>query len=192
MTFIQTYTGKTLSLRNPKAININLDDICISLERQCRFNGHTARFYSVAEHCMHVADLLPPQYKVAGLLHDAHEAYLGDVTTPVKRAGISGYEELAAVFDREIENRFHLKQGILSANQVKVADVVCLCLEAQVLMNADLINWELNRRFENGIQVLKEIGISTPQIERVRGSIESGTYTRGLLRSALDVVNGDF
>lgn len=68
-----------------------LDELGVSLGHLCRFTGHTSRLYSVAEHCLMVeasmvAAGLPVETRLAGLLHDAHEAYLGDIATPIASA----------------------------------------------------------------------------------------------------------
>ena len=70
---------------NPDPEQISIVDIAHALSHVCRFNGHTHRFYSVAEHCILVASLLDdPKDKLAAMLHDASEAYLTDLTRPVK------------------------------------------------------------------------------------------------------------
>ena len=68
----------------------HLDDIAGALGRICRYNGNVSRFYSVAEHCCRVSDHLErthgPIMGLAGLLHDAHEALLGDIPFPLQVA----------------------------------------------------------------------------------------------------------
>lgn len=92
MTWIQTQSGRAFDLIDPRAEDVNVDDIAHALSRINRFSGHThGEPYSVAHHSMLVADLLaswgaPPAIVREGLLHDAGEAYYGDVTSPVKRA----------------------------------------------------------------------------------------------------------
>lgn len=93
-----TYNGALLNLQDIQPEDISLDAIAHSLAFQCRFNGHTNRFYSVAEHSMLlefvVNSLEKPESlssadwearRMAALLHDAAEAYIGDVVTPVKQ-----------------------------------------------------------------------------------------------------------
>ncbi len=91
---IETQTGRYVDVRRPCAEDIDVRDIAHALSLQCRFNGHVREFYSVAEHCLRVADHLPKPLRVHGLLHDAAEAYLGDIVTPVKRRlfGFAGLE----------------------------------------------------------------------------------------------------
>jgi len=84
MSQILTYTGKHVDLAAPNPVMIDPRDISHALSHQCRFNGHCREFYSVAQHSVLVAYLLPPELKLAGLLHDAPEAFLGDVVQPLK------------------------------------------------------------------------------------------------------------
>ena len=88
--WIETYTGRRLSLAmDPRYHEFVLGDIAHGLANICRFGGQCRQFYSVAEHCCHAADWLWEQEQSAecslcGLLHDAAEAYLGDMTRPIK------------------------------------------------------------------------------------------------------------
>lgn len=90
--WIQTYTLRAFYLLAPAPEMVDAEDIAHALSRLNRFSGHThGEPYSVAHHSMLVADLLaswgaPPEVVREGLLHDAGEAYYGDVTSPVKRA----------------------------------------------------------------------------------------------------------
>lgn len=82
--WIVTYTGRFFFPLKPSVKDICIEDIAHSLSNLCRFNGHTCMFYSVAEHSIHVSELLPDNLTFLGLMHDAAEAYIGDWTSPVK------------------------------------------------------------------------------------------------------------
>jgi 5'-deoxynucleotidase YfbR-like HD superfamily hydrolase len=82
--WIQTYTGRVFWPLDPDPSEICIEDIAHSLSLQCRFLGHCKTFYSVLEHSCHVAHLVPAAYTVHGLLHDAAEAYVGDMPRPLK------------------------------------------------------------------------------------------------------------
>ncbi len=87
--WISTQSVKQFNFLDPKVEDIHIIDIAHSLSQLCRFGGHAERFYSVAEHSINVATLLEQQGAnkitvLAGLLHDATEAYLGDVARPIK------------------------------------------------------------------------------------------------------------
>ena len=104
MTWIQTYSGKRFVLYDPKPDMVDVIDIAHSLAHIARFNGHTDRFYSVAEHCVVMAQQLDQEYQLAALLHDAGEAYVGDMARPLKQligAEFKRYEDriLVCIFD---------------------------------------------------------------------------------------------
>ncbi len=92
--WIQTYTGKKFWPLSPKPEDVCIKDIAHSLSMLCRFNGHCTKFYSVAQHCCLVSmiagngqearSLSARELAFHGLLHDAAEAYLGDIATPIK------------------------------------------------------------------------------------------------------------
>ena len=147
-----TYLGKYFDLGNIQLDMIEWDDIAVSLSRQCRFNGHTKWFYSVAEHSCHVADLLPDHFAVYGLLHDAHEAYMGDITAPMKNLlfGTLGDSEVSLrtvqrvmrdhfkTVEYEVDTMIYRKAGILPPTgeiqaAVKRADLTMLATERRDL-----------------------------------------------------------
>ncbi|WAC45608.1 phosphohydrolase [Pseudomonas sp. SL4(2022)] len=90
MSWILTHSGKPFDLHQPQAEQINMLDIAHALSMLCRFNGHCYRHYSVAQHSLLVADIVQsqghgPEIQLQALLHDAPEAYVGDVTRPLKQ-----------------------------------------------------------------------------------------------------------
>ena len=89
--FLQTFTGKMISVQRPDPAMIDLRDIVASLSKQCRFNGHCSRFYSVGEHTVNGVNLVRRHFPdninliKSWFIHDFTEAYVGDVIRPVKR-----------------------------------------------------------------------------------------------------------
>jgi hypothetical protein len=87
---MQTYRGGIFHPLDARTDEVHIEDIAHSLSLQCRYAGHCLRFYSVAEHCVHVARWIwwhsTPMNALIGLLHDATEAYLVDMPRPVKRS----------------------------------------------------------------------------------------------------------
>ena len=87
---IRTLSGQSLSLIKPDAGSILIEDIARGLAYKSHFGGHTPKYFSVAEHSLLVMSLLPPALKrnpvvrLAALLHDAPEAYIGDCVKPLK------------------------------------------------------------------------------------------------------------
>lgn len=119
---------------NPECIHI--EDIARGLAHIARFNGSTTEPYSVAAHSVVVSALLGEQSReiqLAGLMHDASEAYLGDVVAPLKRTELfRGYRELEERWNVALERRFGLSRGIMDGRHVKAADELALAAEMQI------------------------------------------------------------
>jgi hypothetical protein len=95
---LNTYSGKMFDPLMPNAEGIDIRDIAHALSLMCRANGHFPAFYSVAQHslfCMREAEMRGYSVRVQllCLLHDASEAYISDITRPVKRA-LPNYVEI--------------------------------------------------------------------------------------------------
>lgn len=84
--WIATYTGKRFYPFDPRVDDIDPNDIVHALSNLCRFGGHSTSFYSVAQHCVLVSLMCPPEDALWGLVHDATEAYLIDLPSPLKKA----------------------------------------------------------------------------------------------------------
>lgn len=85
MTWILTNSAKPMSLVRPRADLVTPEDIAHSLAYICRFNGHCKHHYSVAQHSLLVASIVPDEDQLPALLHDAAEAYVGDMVRPLKQ-----------------------------------------------------------------------------------------------------------
>lgn len=131
---IRTFTGKYYEFLNPKEEELDIIDIAHALAYQCRFVGMTSKFYSVAEHCVRVSYLCPPEYKLWGLMHDAGEAYCADVSRPFKRMpGMNIYRFYEQLAINAICRRFNLDPK--EPKEVKEADMKMLVTEQRDLMN---------------------------------------------------------
>jgi len=82
--WLQTVSGREFSFPRFLPEQIVIEDIAHALAHQCRFAGHTLRFYSVAEHCCLLSDRADDEYKFTALMHDASEAYMLDFPKPLK------------------------------------------------------------------------------------------------------------
>jgi hypothetical protein len=82
--WIQTFSGKRFDLENPQPADVDIVDIIQALSNICRFNGHCRQRYTVLEHSVRVAEIVPEEFRFTALLHDAGEAYYGDITRPLK------------------------------------------------------------------------------------------------------------
>lgn len=126
---VNTISGRKIDLRNPTEDSIDINDIANSLSKLCRFNGQTNRFYSVAQHSVLVSKLVEPEYAREALMHDSPEAYIGDVTSPLKYLLGSAYTSLERNFELVIAHKFNLRQSAQIKAAIKVADMKALELE---------------------------------------------------------------
>jgi len=103
MTWLQTSSGRAFDLVSPSSDDVNFEtDIAEALARIPRFTGHVRSGpYSVAQHCVIGAHAIYRETQrrdiaAAFLLHDAHEAYIGDIATPAAEA-LAAYGGLIAL-----------------------------------------------------------------------------------------------
>ena len=133
MSLIQLHSGQYIDLLNPRPEDIFIEDIAHALSNICRFTGHTKQFYSVAQHSVHTTLLLKDQeFALQALLHDASEAYLSDVSTPLKRL-LPEYVKLEKRFEAVIAERFDMP--VVKHSLVKKADLLALVTEKRDLMS---------------------------------------------------------
>ncbi|WP_312340214.1 hypothetical protein [Anaerospora hongkongensis] len=134
--WIETYTGIHFYPLDPRPEEIDITDIAHALSLICRFNGHCKHFYSVAQHSINVYNYLRTNFptdlelQLTGLLHDASEAYIADVSRPVKPF-LNGYHGVERRLMDTIFKAFDLKRGSLV---VEEADNLVLHAEAMQLM----------------------------------------------------------
>lgn len=145
--WIETRTGKRVSVQNPQPDQFDIKDIAYALSNTCRFNGHSAGFYSVAEHSVAVAVRLPANLRLAGLLHDATEAYLGDIPSPIKQF-LPDYVALESKFESAIAEKFATAERSVvprcTAEEyklIKEADIDALFTEAHYLIESQGKDW---------------------------------------------------
>jgi hypothetical protein len=163
MAWMRTFTGKRFDPFDPDPANIDIDDTAWALSNICRFGGHSSRFYSVAEHSVLVGEHLFHSTKgnrrlaLAGLLHDATEAYLGDVPRPLKyRPEFAFYREAEAKLEAAIFHKFGLNEFVCHP-EIKRVDNAILADEAQQLMGDPGESWGLTE---------PPLGITLPRGDR--------------------------
>ncbi len=136
-----TLSGKIMDFDNPDPYQIDLDDVATGLANVCRFSGQLSEFYSVAQHCLMVAAKAPAHLKAHALLHDAAEAFMGDVPRPVKLL-CPQYKDVEAAMELAIRMRFQLDP--LSEEQekrLKEIDQRALLTEARDLKLTSSNDW---------------------------------------------------
>lgn len=124
--------------------DVRIEDIAHALSMLCRFNGHTKKFYSVAEHSVWVSRQVAPAYQRIALLHDAAEAYIGDIGGPWKSsvyiltaAANEPVEPLGLLEDKALRV-IHEALGlplVTAVAQVREADLRMLQTEGLQLMH---------------------------------------------------------
>ena len=129
--WILTYTGKRFDVPVPKPEQIDIVDIANQLHRVPRFCGATMTPYSVCQHSILVARLLPKELKFQGLMHDATEAYIGDLATPFK-ALCTDYKIMEGYIWEVIAAKYNLPSTLDPA--VKAADKIAYYMERSKLM----------------------------------------------------------
>lgn len=140
--WLQTFTGRKFYPKDPIVEDIHIVDIAHSLSMQCRFGGHTKKFYSVAEHSVLVSENVREEDALWGLLHDASEAYLIDVPRPIKKL-LPNYAELEEVTMAAVCMRFGL--NLMMPPTVKHVDNCILLDERNALLN-NTDGWRFDER----------------------------------------------
>lgn len=134
-TWIRTASGKVFDLVDPTPEMFDIEDIAHALSHICRFTGHTRHFYSVAQHSVAVSMLTD---SLEGLLHDATEAYIGDVSRPLKRLpDMWGYKAVETRLYGALARWAGIPED--QSPGVKVADNTLLATEMRDLMVGS--NW---------------------------------------------------
>lgn len=138
--YVSTHAGKQFFFAHPAKSEIRLGDIAHSLSQICRFTGHTDQFYSVAQHSVLTSYLVDPQHALHALMHDAAEAYVGDVSMPLKTL-LPDYKEIEKSVEKAIFARFGLPEQI--PEDIKHADLVMLATEKRDLMPNVTEDWAI-------------------------------------------------
>lgn len=135
--YMQTISGRGFWPMDPRLEEVDINDIAHALSNVCRFGGHMAEFYSVAQHSVIVSDLLPRNLALQGLLHDAPEAYIGDMIQPLKYC-MPQFKDIENRVWAVIATRYGLPENM--DDQVHVADKRAIVTEARDLLHIH-VDW---------------------------------------------------
>jgi uncharacterized protein len=164
--WILTNSGLKFFPLDPKPDQICIEDIAHALSQICRWVGHTNEFYSVAQHCFLVSQMCPPDLALWGLLHDATEAYIGDVNRPLKLCGrLDAYGEIEDNLMAVIAKKYGLS-GTVVPKAVKEVDNRLLNTEAIQLLHPLAEGWHIADPYDFHIcpvhpRVAREVYIKT-------------------------------
>lgn len=141
---IRLRSGSYFDLLEPRPDQFTLADIAGALSKICRFGGQIEKFYSVAEHSLHCAeqgrlDGLPLDTQAALLLHDAAEAFIGDVVKPLKIM-LAEYAEIETRVEAVIAEKFTIDFRREKYSVSKI-DHEMLIAERKALFSADDVEW---------------------------------------------------
>jgi hypothetical protein len=134
---IRTYTGQYLNFLDPQPEQITIEAIAIGLARTARFAGQSKNFYSVASHSIMVSDRIweitqDKGMALMGLLHDASEAFLGDMPGTIKHV-LTGYKLLEEKLMRVIFKKYNLDYTLMAG--IKPTDKLVMCIEYETIIN---------------------------------------------------------
>lgn len=148
--WLLTHSGVEFDLTEPTPDMVNIHDIAFHLARIRRFNGATKANCSVALHSVLVSMMVPEIYAKDALLHDAHEAYIGDISTPIKIMLEASFVHLNFKIKEVVRRRFELQKDPPSSMYVKKADLQSLKYERDNFMPKTDRPWEILEGLEDG------------------------------------------
>lgn len=134
---IMLQSGAWFDFLDPESSKFGIEDIAAGLSNTCRYAGQCSAFYSVAEHSLLVSEVAH-EHAYAALMHDAAEAFIGDITRPLKQL-LPDFKRIEARVERAIFSRFDVPNPMPKA--VKAADLRVLAAEQEQIMPRETSLW---------------------------------------------------
>lgn len=150
--YMHTFMGTKYWPFDPRTDEIHIVTIAHHLAMRCRWNGATTKFYSVAEHSVHVSRFCDPEDALEGLLHDGSEAYNGDLIRPLKYSPefAQPFKKVETLNERVIAIKFGLQYPWPAS--VKVADEMLATTEdRQLIVKAPGEDWESGKLHDDSV-----------------------------------------
>jgi uncharacterized protein len=142
--YLQTVSGRWVNPFDPDPAQLDAGDIARALGNLCRFGGHSRVFYSVAQHCVIVSRVVEErggdvEDAFAALMHDAGEAYLGDMPHPLKHRSALGaaFRDAERLLEEAIRDRFGIRANV---REIKAVDRALLATERRAF-SAEAWHW---------------------------------------------------
>lgn len=155
--WIQTNSGGQFYPLDPRLEDINILDIVEGISKECRYNGQTNGFYSVAEHCVILSRLVPERLAKAALLHDASEGYISDICRPVKtKPEMAEYVLAEARLQNTLYHYFRITHTAEDWKLLETLDSEMIHIEAPQVFKTLNPAWKLRPpKFDVKIQMLE-------------------------------------
>jgi hypothetical protein len=157
---ILTISKREVNVFDPKPEMFDIEDIAHALSNICRFTGHIPKRYTVAQHCVLCAKSSLNEYKMAALLHDASEAYLNDIASPIKE-GLPEYVALEDSVMKCISEKFEFEYPL--PKPVVLTDKIYYNIERRTFRDTDeeglTLNdvWSQKKAYKEFIKMFKNL-----------------------------------
>ena len=150
--WMSTFSGIKFWPVDPRSEDIHIVDIAHALSMSCRYNGHTHFLYSVAQHSWHMSYEVSEENALWALLHDASEAYISDIPSPLKPS-LTNYYEIEDAVMKQVCIKFGLP--IEMPAEVKDVDRRILADEKKQVLLHHHNDWAMD---------IEPLGITIPEM----------------------------
>lgn len=187
--YVCTCSGKKVYFLDLHQDMICIEDIAHSLSRICRFNGHSSKFYSIAEHSLMTALMVEDRLKIYALLHDAGEAYLSDVSRPLKLIINHCGDDIYNKIEKDILHVINAKFGFSSLSEedkykIKLADNTALYVESHYFFSPEMLTGWMYGDMLNPIPSFLKIEDQVKDMDRVKFEFLTRYYEYSKIRKA--------